>query len=180
MDTQTELRRDPHCAESLAWSTTSTARPRPTTTAEHDEYCRSSSAPTSPPDNHRPIVRKARGGCWRRVGRRPVRDGASWRWARTPWSRTCPGKASNYEDAIIVSERVVSEDHTSPSTSAAELDARTRSWARRRSPAKPEHLRRHDRRPDADGNIRVGAEVPGDVLVGKVTLKSETELTARH
>ena len=89
----------------------------------------------------------------------------------------------NYEDAIIVSERVVAEDLlTSIHISEYEVDARDTKLG-------PEEITREIPNIsddmiadlDADGIIRVGAEVfPGDVLVGKVTPKGETELTAEE
>ena len=94
-----------------------------------------------------------------------------------------PWEGYNYEDAIIVSERVVSEDLlTSIHISEYELDARDTKLG-------PEEITREIPNIsddmigdlDADGIIRVGAEVhPGDVLVGKVTPKGETELTAEE
>ena len=94
-----------------------------------------------------------------------------------------PWEGYNYEDAIIVSERVVSEDLlTSIHISEYEIDARDTKLG-------PEEITREIPNIsddmisdlDADGVIRVGAEVfPGDVLVGKVTPKGETELTAEE
>ncbi|WP_350455192.1 DNA-directed RNA polymerase subunit beta [Slackia heliotrinireducens] len=89
----------------------------------------------------------------------------------------------NYEDAIIISERVVAEDLlTSVHISEYEIDARDTKLG-------PEEITREIPNIsedmisdlDADGIIRIGAEVfPGDVLVGKVTPKGETELTAEE
>ncbi|WP_421572634.1 DNA-directed RNA polymerase subunit beta [Slackia exigua] len=89
----------------------------------------------------------------------------------------------NYEDAIVISERVVAEDLlTSIHISEYEVDARDTKLG-------PEEITREIPNIsedmiadlDADGIIRVGAEVePGDVLVGKVTPKGETELTAEE
>ena len=94
-----------------------------------------------------------------------------------------PWEGFNYEDAIIVSERVVSEDLlTSIHISEYELDARDTKLG-------PEEITREIpniseemlANLDVDGIIRIGAEVhPGDVLVGKVTPKGETELTAEE
>ncbi|MEG1560833.1 MAG: DNA-directed RNA polymerase subunit beta [Raoultibacter sp.] len=94
-----------------------------------------------------------------------------------------PWEGYNYEDAIILSERVVSEDLlTSIHISEYEVDARDTKLG-------PEEITREipnisdDMISDLDGDgiIRVGAEVfPGDVLVGKVTPKGETELTAEE
>ena len=86
----------------------------------------------------------------------------------------------NYEDAIILSERLVRDDVlTSIHIHEHEIDARDTKLG-------PEEITRdipnlsEDILADLDdrGIIRVGAEVgPGDVLVGKVTPKGETELT---
>ena len=94
-----------------------------------------------------------------------------------------PWEGYNYEDAIIVSERVVAEDLlTSVHISEYEIDARDTKLG-------PEEITREIPNIsddmisdlDADGIIRIGAEVfPGDVLVGKVTPKGETELTAEE
>ena len=94
-----------------------------------------------------------------------------------------PWEGFNYEDAIIVSERVVAEDLlTSIHIAEYELDARDTKLG-------PEEITREIpnisedmlANLDVDGIIRVGAEVkPGDVLVGKVTPKGETELTAEE
>ncbi|MEG0070804.1 MAG: DNA-directed RNA polymerase subunit beta [Raoultibacter sp.] len=94
-----------------------------------------------------------------------------------------PWEGYNYEDAIILSERVVSEDLlTSIHINEYEVDARDTKLG-------PEEITREipnisdDMISDLDGDgvIRVGAEVfPGDVLVGKVTPKGETELTAEE
>ena len=86
----------------------------------------------------------------------------------------------NYEDAIIVSERLVKDDVlTSIHIEEHEIDARdTKLGAEeitRDIPNVPEEVLANL---DEDGIIRVGAEVgPGDYLVGKVTPKGETELT---
>ncbi len=94
-----------------------------------------------------------------------------------------PWEGYNYEDAIILSERVVSEDLlTSIHIAEYEVDARDTKLGpeeiTRELPNVPEDMLSNL---DADGIIRVGAEVsPGDILVGKVTPKGETELTAEE
>ncbi len=91
-----------------------------------------------------------------------------------------PWEGYNYEDAIIISERLVKDDIlTSIHIEEHELDARdTKLGAEeitRDIPNVPEEVLANL---DGDGIIRVGAEVgPGDYLVGKVTPKGETELT---
>ncbi|HEX6946321.1 MAG TPA: DNA-directed RNA polymerase subunit beta [Acidimicrobiia bacterium] len=91
-----------------------------------------------------------------------------------------PWQGHNFEDAIVVSERLVKEDIlTSIHIEEHEIDARdTKLGAEeitRDIPNVPEEVLANL---DADGIIRVGAEVgAGDYLVGKVTPKGETELT---
>jgi DNA-directed RNA polymerase subunit beta len=86
----------------------------------------------------------------------------------------------NFEDAIILSERLIREDVlTSIHIEQLEVDARETKLG-------PEEITRDIPNVseeilanlDEDGIIRIGAEVqPGDILVGKVTPKGETELT---
>ncbi|MBN2072424.1 MAG: DNA-directed RNA polymerase subunit beta, partial [Actinobacteria bacterium] len=89
----------------------------------------------------------------------------------------------NYEDAIIISEKLVKEDLLSSiHISKQEVEARTTKLGNeeitRDIPGVgDEALKNLDER----GIIRTGAEVkPGDVLVGKITPKGETELTAEE
>ena len=89
----------------------------------------------------------------------------------------------NYEDAVLLSEKLVQEDvYTSVHISEFEADARDTKLG-------PEEITRdipnvgEDALKDLDdrGIIRIGAEVrPNDILVGKVTPKGETELTAEE
>jgi DNA-directed RNA polymerase subunit beta len=91
-----------------------------------------------------------------------------------------PWQGHNYEDAIILSQRLVQDDVlTSIHIEEHEVDARDTKLG-------PEEITRdipnvsEDVLADLDerGIIRIGAEVtPGDILVGKVTPKGETELT---
>ncbi len=90
-----------------------------------------------------------------------------------------PWNGYNFEDAITISRRVVKEDiYTSIHIEEFEISARDTKLG-------PEEITRDIpnvgdealRNLGADGVIRVGAEVkPGDILVGKITPKSETEL----
>ncbi|HWR39924.1 MAG TPA: DNA-directed RNA polymerase subunit beta [Patescibacteria group bacterium] len=94
-----------------------------------------------------------------------------------------PWEGYNYEDAILLSQQLVQEDvFTSIHIEEYECDARDTKLG-------PEEITRdipnvaEDVLRDLDdrGIIRVGAEVrPGDILVGKVTPKGETELTAEE
>jgi DNA-directed RNA polymerase subunit beta len=94
-----------------------------------------------------------------------------------------PWEGYNYEDAILISERMVKEDRfTSIHIEEYECEARDTKLG-------PEEITRdipnvgEDALKDLDerGIIRIGAEVrPEDILVGKVTPKGETELTAEE
>ena len=89
----------------------------------------------------------------------------------------------NYEDAVLLNERMVREDvYTSIHIEEYEIDARDTKLG-------PEEITRdipnvgEDALKDLDerGIIRIGAEVrSGDILVGKVTPKGETDLTAEE
>ncbi len=94
-----------------------------------------------------------------------------------------PWEGYNYEDAIIINERLVKDDVlTSIHIEEHEVEARDTKLG-------PEEITREIpnvgeealKDLDEQGIIRVGAEVrPGDILVGKVTPKGETELTAEE
>ena len=134
--------------------------------------------------NHRPLVRTgdkvAKG--------QPLADGPSTDHGELALGQNLTvaymsWEGYNYEDAIIVSERVVAEDLlTSINISRHEIDARDTKLG-------PEEITREipNLSPDMlanldeDGIIRIGAEVgPGDILVGKVTPKGESALTAEE
>ena len=94
-----------------------------------------------------------------------------------------PWEGGNFEDAILVSERLVREDvFTSIHIERYEIEARETKLGpeeitRDIPNVGPESLRNLDER----GIIYVGAEVhPNDILVGKITPKGETELTAEE
>ena len=94
-----------------------------------------------------------------------------------------PWEGFNYEDGIVVSERLVAEDLlTTINITRHEIDARDTKLG-------PEEITREIpnlsedmlANLDEDGIIRIGAEVgPGDILVGKVTPKGESALTAEE
>ncbi len=91
-----------------------------------------------------------------------------------------PWEGYNYEDAIILSERLVRDDVlTSIHIEEHEVDARdTKLGAEEITRDIPNLSEEILADLDERGIIRIGAEVgPGDVLVGKVTPKGETELT---
>jgi len=91
-----------------------------------------------------------------------------------------PWRGYNFEDAILVSERMVKDDYyTSIHIEEFEIEARDTKLG-------PEEITRdipnvsetYLRDLDESGIIRIGASVkPGDILVGKVTPKGETQLT---
>ncbi|MGH9269213.1 MAG: DNA-directed RNA polymerase subunit beta, partial [Acidimicrobiales bacterium] len=91
-----------------------------------------------------------------------------------------PWEGYNFEDAIILSERLVRDDVlTSVHIQQHEVDARdTKLGAEEITRDIPNLSEEILKDLDERGIIRIGAEVgPGDVLVGKVTPKGETELT---
>ncbi|MGV0325922.1 DNA-directed RNA polymerase subunit beta [Corynebacterium confusum] len=91
-----------------------------------------------------------------------------------------PWEGHNYEDAIILNQRIVEEDIlTSVHIEEHEIDARdTKLGAEEITREIPNVAEDVLSDLDERGIIRIGADVrPGDILVGKVTPKGETELT---
>ena len=91
-----------------------------------------------------------------------------------------PWRGHNFEDAIVISERLVKQDIlTSIHIEEYEIEARdTKLGAEEITRDIPNVAEEALRDLDEEGIIRIGAEVgPGDYLVGKVTPKGETELT---
>jgi DNA-directed RNA polymerase subunit beta len=91
-----------------------------------------------------------------------------------------PWEGHNYEDAIVISERLVKDDVlTSIHIEEHEVDARdTKLGAEEITRDIPNVSEEILKDLDDRGIVRIGAEVnPGDYLVGKVTPKGETELT---
>ncbi len=134
--------------------------------------------------NQRPIVDKGE----RVQAGQVIADGPSTDYGELALGRNVlvafmPWEGYNYEDAILVSEKMVKEDYfTSIHIEEYECDARDTKLG-------PEEITRdipnvgEEILKDLDdrGIIRTGAEVrPGDILVGKVTPKGETELTAEE
>ena len=94
-----------------------------------------------------------------------------------------PWEGYNYEDAVLLSENLVKRDlYTSIHIEEFECDARdTKLGAEEITRDIPNVAEESLKDLDEDGIIRIGAEVrPGDILVGKVTPKGETELTAEE
>ena len=134
--------------------------------------------------NHRPLVRpgdKVEPGDVLADG--PSTDTGELALGQNLTVAFMPWEGYNYEDAIIISERIVHEDMlTSIHIAEYEIEARDTKLG-------PEEITREIPNIgedvlgnlDSDGVIRIGAEVfPGDVLVGKVTPKGETEMTAEE
>jgi len=134
--------------------------------------------------NQKPIVKKGE-----RVEKgQPIADGPSTDHGELALGRNVlvafmPWEGYNYEDAILISERLVKDDvFTSIHIEQYEAEARDTKLG-------PEEITRdvpnvgEEALKDLDerGIIRIGAEVrAGDILVGKVTPKGETELTAEE
>ncbi|HHP51400.1 MAG TPA: DNA-directed RNA polymerase subunit beta [Moorella mulderi] len=131
--------------------------------------------------NQKPIVRKGeRVEAGQPIADGPCTDHGELALGRNVLVAFMPWEGYNYEDAILISERLVREDvYTSIHIEEYECEARDTKLG-------PEEITRdipnvgEDMLKDLDdrGIIRIGAEVrPGDILVGKVTPKGETELT---
>ncbi|GAE77570.1 DNA-directed RNA polymerase [Cutibacterium acnes JCM 18918] len=131
--------------------------------------------------NQRPLVK---------VGQRvevgtPLADGPSTdngelALGRNMLAAFMPWQGLNYEDAIILSQRIVSDDVlTSIHIEEHEVDARdTKLGAEEITRDIPNVSEDMLANLDENGIVRIGAEVgTGDILVGKVTPKGETELT---
>ena len=134
--------------------------------------------------NHRPIVNK---GDEVKVGQviadGPSTCGGEIALGKNPLIGFMTWEGYNYEDAVLLSERLVKEDvYTSVHINEYEAEARdTKLGAEEITRDVPgvgdDALKDLDER----GIIRIGAEVrAGDILVGKVTPKGETELTAEE
>ncbi|MGI6450890.1 MAG: DNA-directed RNA polymerase subunit beta [Desulfitobacteriia bacterium] len=134
--------------------------------------------------NQRPIVMKGqRVETGQVIADGPSSDQGELALGRNVLVAFMPWEGYNYEDAILISEKLVKEDYfTSIHIEEYEADARDTKLG-------PEEITRdipnvgEDVLKDLDerGIIRIGAEVrPGDILVGKVTPKGETELTAEE
>ncbi|HEY4248182.1 MAG TPA: DNA-directed RNA polymerase subunit beta [Lacunisphaera sp.] len=130
--------------------------------------------------SQRPIVKKGqkvkKGDC---IADGPSTDHGELALGRNVLVGFMPWNGYNFEDAILISEKVLKEDiFTSIHVQEFEVTARDTKLG-------PEEITRDIpnigeealKNLDHNGVIRVGAEVkPGDILVGKITPKSETEL----
>ncbi len=91
-----------------------------------------------------------------------------------------PWRGYNFEDAIIISERLCKEDvYTSLHIEEFEIEARDTKLGNEEITRDIPNVSEEALKDlDQEGVIRIGAEVkPGDILVGKITPKSETELS---
>ena len=110
----------------------------------------------------------------------PCTDGGEMALGRNLLVAYMPWEGHNYEDAIILNQRLVQDDVlTSIHIEEHEIDARdTKLGAEEITRDLPNVSEEVLADLDDRGIIRIGAEVvPGDILVGKVTPKGETELT---
>ena len=134
--------------------------------------------------NQRPIVFKGdRVTAGEVIADGPSTSGGEIALGKNPLIGFMTWEGYNYEDAVLLSERLVQEDvYTSVHIEEYEAEARDTKLG-------PEEITRDipgvgdDALKDLDerGIIRIGAEVrAGDILVGKVTPKGETELTAEE
>ena len=134
--------------------------------------------------NHRPLVRV---GDTVEQGE-PLADGPSSDHGELALGQNLtvaymPWEGFNYEDGIVVSERLVAEDLlTTINITRHEIDARdTKLGPEENTREIPNLSEDMLANLDEDGIIRIGAEVgPGDILVGKVTPKGESALTAEE
>ena len=131
--------------------------------------------------NQKPVVRKGqRAKAGQVLADGPCTDHGELALGRNVLVAFMPWRGYNFEDAILVSEKLVKEDsYTSIHIEEFEIEARDTKLGpeevTRDIPNVSESLLRDL---DESGVIRIGAYVkPGDVLVGKVTPKGETQLT---
>lgn len=94
-----------------------------------------------------------------------------------------PWRGRNFEDAIIISERLVKDDvYTSIHLESFSCDVReTKLGAEVTTPDIPNVSEEKLKDLDEEGVVRIGAEVgPNDILIGKISPKGETDLTAEE
>ena len=130
--------------------------------------------------NQKPLVKKGdKVKAGQVIADGPSTEGAELALGRNVLVAFMPWNGYNFEDAILISERIVKDDiFTSIHIDEYEVGARDTKLG-------PEEITRDIpnlgeealKNLGPDGVIRVGAEIkPGDILVGKITPKSETEL----
>src|SRR2546421_11472624 len=134
--------------------------------------------------NQKPVVRKGdRVVKGQVIADGPCTDQGELALGRNVLVAFMPWRGYNFEDAILISEKMVKEDYyTSVHIEEFEIEARDTKLG-------PEEITRDIpnvgenmlRDLDESGIIRIGAQVkPGSILVGKVTPKGETQLTAEE
>ena len=134
--------------------------------------------------NQKPIVRKGeRVAKGQVIADGPCTEGGELALGRNVLVAFMPWRGYNFEDAILISEKMVKNDYyTSIHIEELEIEARDTKLG-------PEEITRDIpnvgeaalRDLDESGIIRIGAYVkPGSILVGKVTPKGETQLTAEE
>ena len=134
--------------------------------------------------NQRPIVEKGeRVEAHQIIGDGPATSNGELSLGKNALIGFMTWEGYNYEDAVLINEKIVRDDvYTSIHIEEHEVESRDTKLG-------PEEITRDIpnvgedalKDLDADGIIRIGAEVhSGDILVGKVTPKGETELTAEE
>ncbi|MGE5509234.1 MAG: DNA-directed RNA polymerase subunit beta [Chitinophagales bacterium] len=134
--------------------------------------------------NQKPVVRKGdKVKAGQVIADGPSTDNGELALGRNVLVAFMPWEGYNYEDAILLSEKLVKEDvFTSIHIEEYECEARdTKLGAEEITRDIPNVGEDVLKDLDDRGIVRIGAEVqPGDILVGKVTPKGETELTAEE
>jgi DNA-directed RNA polymerase subunit beta len=131
--------------------------------------------------NHTPLVRKGE----RVVKGQPLVEGYATKTGELALGRNLlvaymPWQGYNFEDAIVISEKVVRDDiYTSIHVEEFELEVRdTKRGEEELTSEIPNVSEEAVKHLDENGIIRIGAEVKeGDILIGKITPKGETDPT---
>ena len=159
------------------------------------QAARSSCAPTTAPASTSARSSTSASAAWPPPEQNGWADHRPGRWPRDRAGRDRPGPATssigfmtwegyNYEDAVLHERAPCPRGRITPPSTlrSMSLTHAIPSSGRRRSPAiSPTSAKTRCKDLDERGIIRVGAEVhAGDILVGKVTPKGETELTAEE
>jgi DNA-directed RNA polymerase subunit beta len=131
--------------------------------------------------NQRPIVREGdRLAAGQVLADGPCTSGGELALGRNVLVAFMPWRGYNFEDAILISEKMVKEDYyTSIHIEEFEIEARETKLGAEEITKDIPNVSEHALRDlDESGIVRIGANVkPGDILVGKVTPKGETQLT---
>lgn len=131
--------------------------------------------------NQKPIVKVGdRVKCGDILADGPCTDGGELALGRNVLVAFMPWRGYNYEDAILLSEKLVKEDvYTSIHIEELEVQARDTKLGKEEITRDIPNINEgYLKDLDDSGIIRIGAHVkPGDILVGKVTPKGETQMT---